>query len=150
MEEKYRSVKRSNAAFQRRLGGVPGGHEFMLAAGFALTTKDGEEYYILEASEAKWPGLVAAREKVAGVLAEVNRTSGAAAGAGAAASAPSAFGGGGGLGAGGAFPSMPGGMPSMPGGMPSPDQMAQVQRMMQDPQVRGEFSLSPFEPPLWS
>ena len=146
MEEKYRSVKRSNAAFQRRLGGVPGGHEFMLAAGFALTTKDGEEYYILEASEAKWPGLVAAREKVAGVLAEVNRTSGAA----AAAPAPSAFGGGGGLGAGGAFPSMPGGMPSMPGGMPSPDQMAQVQRMMQDPQVRGEFSLSPFEPPLWS
>ncbi|EJK56320.1 hypothetical protein THAOC_23825, partial [Thalassiosira oceanica] len=62
MEEKYRSVKRSNAAFQRRLGGVPGGHEFMLAAGFALTTKDGEEYYVLEASESKWTGLVAAKE----------------------------------------------------------------------------------------
>ena len=142
MEEKYRSVKRSNAAFHRRLGGVPGGHELMLAAGFDVVNRDGEEYYALEASESRWTGLVAAREKVASVLAEANRTSGApaAAGVGATGPVPGAFGGGGLGAAGSAFSGMPGGMPgmpSMPGGMPSPDQMAQVQRMMQDPQVRG-------------
>ena len=59
MEEKYRSLKKSNAAFQRKLGGKSGGDELMRAAGFVVEMRDGTEYYALQASADAWPKLVA-------------------------------------------------------------------------------------------
>jgi ubiquilin len=59
MEEKYRSLKKSNAAFQRKLGGKRGGDELMKAAGFIVEIREGVEYYALQASAEAWPKLVA-------------------------------------------------------------------------------------------
>lgn len=53
MEEKYRKVKKNNAAFQRRLGGLSGGDAAMKAAGFVVendATDSGEEVYMMHAS----------------------------------------------------------------------------------------------------
>lgn len=61
MEEKYRKVKKQNPAFQRRLGGIPGGHELIEASGLLLETKDGEEAYVLNASADAWPQLLTSR-----------------------------------------------------------------------------------------
>ena len=60
MEEKYRSIKKSNPAFAKRLGSLEGGHELLLAAGFTITTKEDDniEYYTLVPSETAWPTLV--------------------------------------------------------------------------------------------
>lgn len=60
MEEKYRKVKRENGAFQRRLGGLRGGHDAMLAVGFTVTDTDGEASYVMQASPEAWPKLVTA------------------------------------------------------------------------------------------
>lgn len=127
MEEKYRSVKKQNAAFQKRLGGVTGGDAAMKAAGFIIDTKDGEEVYLMQASAEKWPELVAAKTAVEAAVREAK----------AAASAPPP--------AVGGMPNF-GGMPGMDGmggmsgmggmgGMPGmgPDMQAAAQRMMQDP-----------------
>lgn len=64
MEEKYRKVKRQNAAFQKRLGGLVGGHDAMLAAGFVVEIQEGTEVYQLHASPEQWPRLVQAKEHV--------------------------------------------------------------------------------------
>ena len=119
MEEKYRTIKKSNPAFAKRIGGVAGGADLLLAAGFALQTKEGVEFYILTPGAAAWPLLVAAREAVQRA-AEAARSEGGGGGTSAAAggapggtTAP-------GLGGLGGFP---------PGGMPGGDAM---QRMMND------------------
>lgn len=54
MEEKYRTIKSTNAAFQRKLGGIPGGKGCMTAMGFELV---GEEYKLNATPEA-WTKLV--------------------------------------------------------------------------------------------
>lgn len=64
MEEKYRQMKKSNPAFQRRLGGLHGGHECMLAAGFVIESQDGQDVYVMQASADKWPQLQAAHMTV--------------------------------------------------------------------------------------
>ncbi|KAL9184814.1 hypothetical protein ACHAXT_002591 [Thalassiosira profunda] len=127
MEEKYRTVKKANPAFSRRLGSLPGGAEFMAAAGFTIEVKEDVEFYVLKPSADAWPTLNKARAEVQRALAEGHRS-----GVGAvpvpppAANASAAAGG---FGASG----MPGGMPGFPGGMPDASEMARLQNMMSDP-----------------
>ncbi|KAG7364060.1 PUB domain containing protein [Nitzschia inconspicua] len=65
MEEKYRKVKRQNPAFSKRLGGLVGGHDCMLAVGFTVETDaDGAEIYQLHASAEQWPKLVQAKTEI--------------------------------------------------------------------------------------
>jgi len=151
MEEKYRSIKKSNPAFSKRLGSLVGGHELLLAAGFTITTKkddnDGKEieYYTLVPSETAWPTLVKAKEEVGKLLLSENQTS-------ATSSIPAAAGSGSGLGSGGwdgtGIPpsTVTGGLGAPGSGLPSfgsgmgmgggqqPD-MAQMQSMLSDPNM---------------
>jgi len=46
MEEKYRKMRKGNAAFQKRLGGLVGGEDAMKAAGFSFETENDEEFYV--------------------------------------------------------------------------------------------------------
>jgi hypothetical protein len=75
MEEKYRSLKKSNAAFQRKLGGKRGGDELMKAAGFIVESRDGIEYYALQASAEAWPKLVATHGTLHAVVRQAQATS---------------------------------------------------------------------------
>lgn len=69
MEEKYRSLKKSNAAFQRKLGGKNGGDAVMRAAGFTVETREeGIEYYALQASADAWPKLLATQSTLQTVV----------------------------------------------------------------------------------
>merc|ERR1719296_433413 len=54
MEEKYRTIKSTNAAFQRKVGGIPGGKECMTAMGFELVNDE----YKLNATAEAWNMLV--------------------------------------------------------------------------------------------
>merc|ERR1719343_912123 len=54
MEEKYRTIKSTNAAFQRKVGGIPGGKECMKAMGFELVNEE----YKLNATAEAWTKLV--------------------------------------------------------------------------------------------
>jgi hypothetical protein len=71
-EAKYRSIKKTNPAFLRRLGSLPGGPDLLFAAGFVAETKDDvdgrTEYYVLTPSADAWPRLVAARDEVGRAL----------------------------------------------------------------------------------
>ena len=129
MEEKYRRVKKNNAAFQKRLGGLTGGDEAMKAAGFVSETNEGEEVYMMHASAEKWPELLYVKtgEEWAGLEAKAASNQ--------ASSAPAQmpnFGnlpgmgapGGMGAGAGAGFPA---------GGMGGADMQAAAARMMSDP-----------------
>ena len=80
MEEKYRTIKKSNPAFTKRLGGLPGGNDLMLASGFTIETRDADsiEYYVLTPSAHAWPALVASREEIGRVLSESNRSTASA------------------------------------------------------------------------
>lgn len=64
MEEKYRALKVQNAAFQRRLGGLPGGDAAIKACGFTVETVDGDDKYCMAASAEKWPALLEAKHAV--------------------------------------------------------------------------------------
>ena len=112
MEEKYRRVKKGNAAFQRRLGGLPGGHDAMLSSGFTVEQEGSEEVYKLSPSADAWPRLVAAKEATALALAEADRaTAPLAAPLPMAPPAASVFGAPGmGMGGAGGFPPMVPGM----------------------------------------
>lgn len=117
MEEKYRSIKKSNAAFNKRLGGVSGGEQFLLAAGFTLE----DDVFVLTPSEEAWPKLVEAGEVANRALAEAEASS----------TAPTTAGTGFGGGVGGNMPPM--GMPGLgASGMPS---MEAMQNMLSNPQA---------------
>ena len=125
MEEKYRSIKQSNAAFHKRLGGVQGGEALLLAAGFEI--EDG--VFVLKPSEEAWPKLVEAGTVVGKALKEAEASSNA--------SAPAA-GTGFGASAGSGVPPM--GMPnmgSMPGlgGMGGPGMQEAMQNMLSNPEA---------------
>lgn len=77
LEEKYRKVKKQNAAFQKRLGGKSGGEAAMFAAGFVIQTDDtdGEDYYVLEAHPEAWPKLLATRSAVETALRQAQTNS---------------------------------------------------------------------------
>ena len=122
MEEKYRQVKKANAAFQKRLGGLVGGDDAMKAAGFVVEVVDGAEVYKLNASEDAWVKLMESKAAVATAVQEAKRAT-------MAPPAPVASGMGGlpnmgampgmgGMPGMGAMPGM-GGIPNMPGGMPN-------------------------------
>jgi hypothetical protein len=86
-EEKYRKLKRSNPAFVKRLGGVTGGHDAMLAVGFRVqktaTTdedgdqdgedQDGDEFYCLDASAEQWNHVVDSKIKVQRAIDQVRQ-----------------------------------------------------------------------------
>lgn len=74
MEEKYRKVKKQNAAFQKRLGGLPGGDAAMRASGFVLGEDAGAPVYQLVPSPEAWPKLMAARAAVDVAATEAKRT----------------------------------------------------------------------------
>lgn len=135
MEEKYRTIKKSNPAFSKRLGSVTGGHDLLLASGFTIETKEGIEYYTLTPNADAWPTLVAARKEVGRILAENNRnSSGSSVGLGDGATLPS-----------GAAPTpsnlFPGGMPGGTGGAPDMAMLSDP-NMMQN--VMGMINVSLF------
>lgn len=144
MEEKYRTVKKSNPAFNKRLGGVTGGEALLLASGFVIETVDGNEVYILRPSAQAWPILVAAGEEVARKVAEINtqpNNNFAAAAPSIPTPAPSNN----------AFSGMPG-MGGMPGGgdmnamqqmMNDPNMMQNMMGMMNDPMVQNMMRNDP-------
>jgi hypothetical protein len=131
MEEKYRSVKKQNAAFQRRLGGLPGGDAAMLAAGFVVEGQGADESYVLHASAEAWPKLVATKARVVAAVREAKSST-----VGSVPPPAGGFGNMTGMGAG--MPGMgAGGMPGMgAGGMPgmgSPEMQNAMANMMSDP-----------------
>lgn len=148
MEEKYRKVKRGNAAFNKRLGGLPGGEACMLAVGFSIEDVDGTENYVMQASPDAWPKLM---QHVA-ELGAASQAAKHAAAPPAGGVLPGAMPGMAGMppmgampAAGGGLAGMPGmaalpgmaGMPSMgPGGMPqmTPQMQQAAAQMMQNPE----------------
>jgi hypothetical protein len=124
MEDKYRKVKKQNAAFQRRLGGLAGGDAAMKAAGFIAETANGEDVYMMQASADAWPQLLATKATLEARVRE------AKAAANQATAPPLPM---------GNMPAMPGGTPGMggmPGGMPGmggPDMQNAMANVMSDP-----------------
>ena len=55
LEEKYRRIKSTNAAFAKRLGQVPHGTDVLQAVGFALQPHETPPTYVLHASPQAWP-----------------------------------------------------------------------------------------------
>jgi len=130
MEEKYRKVKKHNAAFQKRLGGLVGGDDAMMAAGFTTETESdsGEEIYMMQASAEKWPALVAAKATTEQAARQ------AKAAMGAPAPHPPLQPMTGGMPNFGGFPGFGGGAAGMPD-MGSPQMQQAAAAMMQDPQA---------------
>ena len=133
--EKYRRVKRSNPAFQKRLGGLSGGHEVMLAVGFEVQMVEGVEHYVLVANAEAWTKLVESQRVVESASEEARRNSGGGSGAGGGVNGASPFGTGvppaGGMGMGAGMPNM--GLPNLPDmGLPGMDMSA----MMNSPQMQ--------------
>jgi hypothetical protein len=62
LETKYQKIKKSNAVFDRKLGGVIGGQACILATGFI---DDGEGSYVLSATAEAWDHINACRDLVA-------------------------------------------------------------------------------------
>ena len=141
MEEKYRRVKRNNAAFGKRLGKLTGGHDCMLACGFVVEIQSGEEVYQLHASPSNWTALLAcqARVKTASSAAKADQSrarqpptaAGIGGAAAAAASAPGGTGFGGGTGGLGGTP-----MANMM--MNNPNLQNMMSQMMSNPEALGQ------------
>ena len=130
MEEKYRRVKRSNAAFAKRLGGVAGGDAAIKAAGFAAENQNGDETYVMHASADAWPKLMAAKTTIANAVAQ------AKAEAATPSSPENVFGGG----APGAMPgltsgSMPGSFNGVPGDGMNPVMQNAMADMLSNPET---------------
>jgi hypothetical protein len=64
MEDKYRKVKKSNAAFNKRLGALIGGSNCMYAVGFVSDQVDGEDAYVMHPSPEAWPQLLAHQQEL--------------------------------------------------------------------------------------
>jgi hypothetical protein len=73
LEDKYRQVKRQNPAFSKRLGGLVGGHDCMLAVGFHVEGEGSAQIYHLHASAEQWPKLVQAKSEVATAVEQVKQ-----------------------------------------------------------------------------
>jgi hypothetical protein len=128
MEQKYQRVKKDNAAFHRRLGGLRGGHDAMLAVGFTVISTDGDEFYVIHPSPEAWPRLVSSKEVIAHALRDAQVATMTSAPPAVAASMPSVMGM---PGMGSVMPGMMGaGMP--PGGL-TPEMQAAAAQMMSDP-----------------
>jgi hypothetical protein len=66
MDVKYRKLKVANAAFQRRVSGVPGGTDVLAAIGFKEVTDGGENHgsHVLTPSADLWNVLVSTQSKL--------------------------------------------------------------------------------------
>lgn len=117
-EAKYRTIKKANPAFGRKLGSLPGGHDTMTAAGFVLPSdEDATQVYELSASADAWPKLLAAQTTLGRAVTEAQVV-------------PTAAPAGGGFGAGG-FPGMGGAGGLPPGAASLLSDPAMMQSMLQ-------------------
>ena len=145
MEEKYRKVKNTNAAFQKRLGRLNGSQQAIYAIGFKTV---GEEYVLAPSPEA-WPSLLQADSTIGQALRDYDASTSSSSrnrssnnNSGPSAGVDMGFGG---------VPTMPS-MPNMPNmgtnGMPPAGSMppgmltdllsnpTALQSMLQDPMVQ--------------
>eukprot|EP00953_Heterococcus_sp_UTEX-ZZ885_P017312 9690-Heterococcus_DN1.PRE.1 len=137
LEEKYRSIKRSNKSFAARVGSVPGSAACMTSLGFTLSQDN--ENWILVPSATAWPTLQAGRANIQSAIAAA---SAATAAGGSSANTSSTFGSS--IGSG------------MSGGMPIPQSPADIasamavlnntqamQAMMQNPMIQRMMAADP-------
>lgn len=159
-EDKYRKVKRSNPAFQKRLGSLSGSVPAMASIGFTVqqqgtstSTATGE--YILIASAEAWPKLLECQKilKDANAEAQRSRSTGSLGGGGTSATnastpgmnTPTPFG----TGTTGIpnlnMPGMPGAMAGGPAGMADAllQNPSQLRSLLQNPMVRRMMENNP-------
>ncbi len=73
-EEKYRKVKRSNAAFTKRLGRLTKSHEAMLSIGFvSSTSSEGNEEYSLVPNAEAWTKLTKCKKVIDDLIQKHNQ-----------------------------------------------------------------------------
>ena len=122
-EEKYRKIKCSNAAFSKRLGGLPGGKQTLLKCGFDLVQDDGdgEASFVMQPSAEKWEQLQHAKTVVDVELDRVTKEQHRPPVQRQAQQPVGAFGGG--------LGNLGGGLPPVPPGM----DMAMMENMLSDP-----------------
>jgi len=155
MEEKYRKVKKHNAAFGKRLGKLVGGHDCMLASGFVVEHQSGasgtEEVYQLHASAEKWSALLQVKARItvesSKAKAEQERarqrpSPGFGGGIAMPNTSPSTAGGMGGMGMGGMGAAGGMGMGGMPN-MNDPNMQNMMSRMMNNPEALGQAMQNP-------
>ncbi|OEU12743.1 hypothetical protein FRACYDRAFT_243999 [Fragilariopsis cylindrus CCMP1102] len=146
MEEKYRQVKKQNAAFNKRLGGLIGGHDCMLATGFTVDndTSSSEEVYKLQATAQKWTYLTEKAQQIVIDASQQAKLQQQQAQQPSSSSLPVGVGvggvpaGGGNGGAGGMMPGLPGGGPggmNMNMNMNDPNMQNMMSQMMQNPEA---------------
>lgn len=144
LEEKYRKVKKENVAFQKKLGGLPGGDAAMRAVGFLVVPDEGGvPVYQLQASPEAWNQLLAHKATIDAALTQAQRlvntpVASAAASAAASGTANPFLGG-------GMIPGMPGGMPGMPSGaaMDNPMVQSAMAEMMSNPEAMRNMLQNP-------
>lgn len=137
-EEKYRKVKKSNAAFVKRLGRLNGSVDAMTAIGFATNSSD---EYVLTPSPEAWPKLLESKATLDRAIADHKAQQAQNAANLANASQPSTDMGFGAMPPNMGMPNMAGmgGMPPMPPGM-DPSVMA---NMLRDPQALSRMLQNP-------
>uniref|UniRef100_A0A7S2JSB3 Ubiquitin-like domain-containing protein n=1 Tax=Leptocylindrus danicus TaxID=163516 RepID=A0A7S2JSB3_9STRA len=114
-EEKYRKVKQSNGAFQRRLGGLTGAKELMFSAGFVEETVEGDGLvYLMKPSAEAWPKLLQTQSALQAATTTASSTS--------TSTATST-----------SLPFMPPPQPSAFPNNPNPAAMQNAMNMLQDP-----------------
>ena len=121
MEEKYRKIKCSNAAFSKRLGGLPGGKEALLQCGFDLVTDAEDSAFVIQPSAEKWELLQTAKTVVDAALDQLARESQGSPAQRQPQQSVDRFGGG--------LGNLSGGMPPIPPGM----DMGMMQNLLSDP-----------------
>jgi PUB domain len=133
LEEKYRSIKRSNKSFAARVGSVPGSDACMTSLGFTLSQDN--ENWILVPSATAWPTLQAGRATIQSAIAAAST----AATAGGSANTSSGFGS---IGSGGMS-----GMPQSPADIASAmavlNNPGAMQAMMQNPMIQRMMAADP-------
>jgi hypothetical protein len=72
MEEKYRRLSRTNAAFSKKVGSLKGGSNCMMALGFSL---EGDEWVLTPSAQA-WENLMACKGKLERFAHKLNQTLG--------------------------------------------------------------------------
>ncbi len=129
-EEKYRKVKRTNAAFQKRLGRLNGAHDAMTVIGFIVN--DNDEYNLVPSPEA-WPKLLESKASLDQAITEDTNTRMAASASSNV--GPNNMGFGSGNGFGGSMPNSMGmgGMPNM--NMPPGMDPSMMSNLMSNPQM---------------
>jgi hypothetical protein len=84
MEEKYRRLSRTNAAFSKKVGSLAGGSNCMMALGFSL---EGDEWVLTPSAQA-WENLMACKGKLERFAHKLNQTLGSEKTAATPAAAP--------------------------------------------------------------